>query len=468
VPALPSGIPVPDDGGLPAWVGPVEPPPFVEPVETSAGSRPARPADRPFGVYVHVPFCTVRCGYCDFNTYTASELGGGANQAQYATTALLEVDLAAKVLSDAGRAPAAVSTVFFGGGTPTMLPAEDLARVLGGIKEAWGLADPSTGSGQAAEVTTEANPDSVTPESLRVLADAGFTRVSFGMQSAVPHVLATLERTHDPLRIPDVVRWARDAGLDVSLDLIYGTPGESLDDWRTSVETALATGVDHVSAYALVVEPGTKMAAQVRRGEVALPDEDDQAAKYELADDLLTEAGLRWYEVSNWSRPGHECRHNVGYWRGDDWWGVGPGAHSYVSAPATAPTPEPPVEPGSVVEPVETPAGVRWWNVKHPRAYATRLEAGQSPGAGRELLTREEAHLERVMLGVRLREGLDLGVLSAEGRTAVAGLVARGLLDGRAALGAGGGHGVGGAPGRAVLTRRGRLLADAVVRDLTA
>ncbi|GAB2472489.1 radical SAM family heme chaperone HemW [Promicromonospora xylanilytica] len=439
MPALPSGVPVPDDGGLPAWV------------------RPAAPAAGPFGVYVHVPFCTVRCGYCDFNTYTASELGGGANQAQYATTALLEVDLAARVLSDAGRAPAAVSTVFFGGGTPTMLPASDLARVLGGIERAWGLAGTSAGSGQAAEVTTEANPDSVTPESLRVLADAGFTRVSFGMQSAVPHVLATLERTHDPLRIPDVVRWARDAGLDVSLDLIYGTPGESLDDWRTSVETALATGVDHVSAYALVVEPGTKMAAQVRRGEVTLPEEDDQAAKYELADDLLTAAGLRWYEVSNWARAGHECRHNIGYWRGDDWWGVGPGAHSYVSAPGSATVAATATDPAGA----EAHAGVRWWNVKHPRAYATRLEAGQSPGAGRELLTAQEAHLERVMLGVRLREGLDLEVLSAAGRTAVAGLVARGLLDGRAAVGAGG------VPARAVLTRRGRLLADTVVRDLT-
>ncbi|MFI2366414.1 radical SAM family heme chaperone HemW [Promicromonospora sp. NPDC019610] len=471
MPALPSGIPVPDDGGLPAWVRPV--PSLVEPAE-AAVSTGSTSAARPFGVYVHVPFCTVRCGYCDFNTYTASELGGGANQAAYATTALREVSLARQVLADAGRSPAAVSTVFFGGGTPTMLPAEDLARVLTGIREAWGLADPSTGTGQAAEVTTEANPDSVTPESLRVLADAGFTRVSFGMQSAVPHVLATLERTHDPLRIPDVVRWARDAGLDVSLDLIYGTPGESLDDWRTSVETALATGVDHVSAYALVVEPGTKMAAQVRRGEVTLPDEDDQAAKYELADDLLTAAGLRWYEVSNWSRPGHECRHNVGYWRGDDWWGVGPGAHSYVSAPAPAPAASVPSDGGASdggPDGEEPPAGVRWWNVKHPRAYATRLEAGHSPGAGRELLTREEAHLERVMLGVRLREGLDLGVLSAQGRTAVAGLVARGLLDGHAALGVG----VPGTPGassagtpRAVLTRRGRLLADAVVRDLTA
>ncbi|MFI8522854.1 radical SAM family heme chaperone HemW [Promicromonospora sukumoe] len=450
MPALPPGIPVPDDGGLPAWARPS----LVEPVETRVSTGSTSDA-RPFGVYVHVPFCTVRCGYCDFNTYTASELGGGANQAAYATTALREVSLARQVLADAGRTPAAVSTVFFGGGTPTMLPAEDLARVLTGIRDAWGLAD-------GVEVTTEANPDSVTPESLRVLADAGFTRVSFGMQSAVPHVLATLERTHDPLRIPDVVRWAKDAGLDVSLDLIYGTPGESLDDWRTSVEAALATGVDHVSAYALVVEPGTKMAAQVRRGEVTLPDEDDQAAKYELADDLITAAGLRWYEVSNWSRPGHECRHNVGYWRGDDWWGVGPGAHSYVSAPASVSDAASDAASGETTTDGEPPAGVRWWNVKHPRAYATRLEAGHSPGAGRELLTREEAHLERVMLGVRLREGLDLGVLSAPGRTAVAGLVARGLLDGHAAVGAGG------VPPRALLTRRGRLLADAVVRDLTA
>nr|BFF21136.1 hypothetical protein GCM10025730_46570 [Promicromonospora thailandica] len=319
--------------------------------------RPAaHVSDRPFGVYVHVPFCSVRCGYCDFNTYTAAELGGGANQAAYAGTALREVTLAGRVLADAGRAPAAVSTVFFGGGTPTMLPAHDLARVLDGVRDTWGLAD-------GAEVTTEANPDSVTPESLRVLADAGFTRVSFGMQSAVPHVLATLERTHDPARIPDVVRWARDAGLDVSLDLIYGTPGESLADWRTSVEAALATGVDHVSAYALVVEPGTKMAAQVRRGEVTLPDEDDQAAKYELADDLLTAAGLRWYEVSNWSRPGHECRHNVGYWRGHDWWGVGPGAHSYVSAD----------DDGA------HPAGVRWWNVKHPGPTRPGWRPGRAP-----------------------------------------------------------------------------------------
>jgi oxygen-independent coproporphyrinogen-3 oxidase len=414
-----------------------------------------------------VPFCSVRCGYCDFNTYTAAELGGGASQSQYATTALREVELAARVLDDAGLGARPVSTVFFGGGTPTMLPAHDLARVLRGVADTWGLAD-------GAEVTTEANPDSVTPESLRVLADAGFTRVSFGMQSAVPHVLATLERTHDPRRIPDVVTWARDAGLDVSLDLIYGTPGESLDDWRASVEAVLATGVDHVSAYALVVEPGTKMHAQVRRGQLTLPDEDDQAAKYELADDLLTAAGLGWYEVSNWARGDeHACRHNLAYWRGDDWWGIGPGAHSYVAArtpagPASSVAPgqaqEPPVETTApaegqqVQEPGDgAPVGVRWWNVKHPRRYAALLESGTSPGAGREILSAAEAHLERVMLGVRLREGLDLRVLDDAGRRAVAGLVARELLDGVAAV-----------RGRAVLTRRGRLLADAVVRDLTA
>jgi len=449
-PALPDGEPVPDDGSLPAWVG-------------GPGGT-----DRAFGVYLHVPFCSVRCGYCDFNTYTASELGGGASQASYATTALREVELAARVLDDAGVPARPVSTVFVGGGTPTLLPPGDLARLVDGVRSAWGLAP-------GAEVTTEANPDSVTPASLAELAAAGFTRVSFGMQSAVPHVLATLERTHDPRRIPDVVRWAGDAGLKVSLDLIYGTPGESVEDWRASVETVLATGVDHVSAYALVVEPGTRMAAQVRRGELALPSEDDQATKYELADELLTAAGLGWYEVSNWARTDDDrCRHNLAYWRGDDWWGVGPGAHSYVAAahPATdapdAPTTVAPDAPTTVAPDAPTtvaPApgaaadgrsGVRWWNVKHPRRYAARLEEGSSPAAGRELLTRGEARLERVMLGVRLREGLDLAVLAAPGRRAVAGLVASGLLDGRAAV-----------AGRAVLTLRGRLLADTVVRSLT-
>lgn len=408
-PALPDGDPAPADGALPASAA------------RGAGSRG-------FGVYLHVPFCAVRCGYCDFNTYTATELGGGASLASYAATALDEIALADRVLRGAGLPPRPAGTVFVGGGTPTLLPVDDLVRLLDGVRTTWGLADD-------AEVTTEANPDSVTPDGLVRLAAAGFTRVSFGMQSAVPHVLRTLDRTHDPARVPDVVRWARDAGLRVSLDLIYGTPGESTDDWHRSLDVALATGVDHVSAYALVVEPGTRMAVQVRRGELTLPDEDDQAAKYELADDLLTAAGLRWYEVSNWARtPADASRHNLGYWRGDDWWGVGPGAHSHVG-------------------------GVRWWNVKHPRAYADRLAHGSSPAAGREVVTGGTAALERVMLGVRIAEGLPLADVPAASRAAVAGLVADGLVDGAAALGADG-------PRRVVLTRRGRLLADAVVRAL--
>lgn len=408
MPALPDGEPAPPDGSLPA-------------------SAVVGAAGRAFGVYLHVPFCRVRCGYCDFNTYTSAELGGGASQGSYAVTAVHEVQLAARVLDRAGLPPRPVSTVFVGGGTPTVLPAADLAAMLAAVRDAWGLADD-------AEVTTEANPDSVTAASLAALAAAGFTRVSFGMQSAVPHVLATLDRTHDPARVPDVVGWARDAGLRTSLDLIYGTPGESLDDWRRSVEAALATGVEHVSAYALVVEAGTKMGAQVRRGELAAPDDDDQAAKYELADDLLAAAGLHWYEVSNWARtPGDACRHNLAYWRGDDWWGVGPGAHSHVG-------------------------GVRWWNVKHPRAYADRLEAGLSPAAAREVLADATRALERVLLEVRLADGLPTAALSDEGRHAVAGLVADGLVQGRAALDR--------SDPRVVLTRRGRLLADAVVRAL--
>lgn len=418
-PALPDGEAVPQDGALPAWVGGTD--------------------GRDFGVYVHVPFCRVRCGYCDFNTYTSTELGGGGDLASYRETATREIELASRVMRRAGRPARAVSTVFFGGGTPTMLPAADLTALLGAIDGVWGL-EPG------AEVTTEANPDSVDQAYLAALAEAGFTRISFGMQSAVPHVLATLERTHSPSRVPMVVRWAREAGLEVSVDLIYGTPGESLDDWRTSVAAALATGADHVSAYALVVEPGTKMAAQVRRGELPLPDGDDQADKYELADQLFAAAGLQWYEVSNWARSvgGRvaACRHNLAYWRGQDWWGIGPGSHSHLA-------------PGATVARGD-PAGVRWWNVKHPRAYAGALAQGHSPAAARELLTAEQAHLEQIMLEVRLAEGLAVDRLSGTARQRVAGLVADGLVDGRSAI-----------RGRVVLTLRGRLLADAVIRELT-
>ncbi|PSS45156.1 coproporphyrinogen III oxidase [Arthrobacter woluwensis] len=403
--ALPLGDPAPADG-------------LLDP-QAREGAQ-----ERAFSLYIHVPYCTVRCGYCDFNTYTATELGGGASQDEYAGTALSELDFAAGVLERSGIPRRPVSTVFFGGGTPTLLNPEELGALLGRARDLWGL-EPG------AEVTTEANPETVTEKSLARLAEAGFTRVSFGMQSAVPHVLKTLDRVHRPERVPQVVAWARAAGLNVSLDLIYGTPGESLADWERSLDAALACEPDHLSAYALIIEDGTKLAAQIRRGEVPDVDDDDHADKYELAEQRLAAAGFDWYEVSNWARePGQECRHNLAYWRGDDWWGIGPGAHSHVG-------------------------GVRWWNVKHPRAYAQRLGDGVSPAAGKEVLDGDIRYLEDVLLRVRLAEGLPTSALHAEGRTAVAGLIADGLIDPQAAF-----------KGTVRLSLRGRLLADAVVRRL--
>jgi oxygen-independent coproporphyrinogen-3 oxidase len=372
-----------------------------------------------------VPFCRVRCGYCDFNTYTATELRG-ARQADYAEQAATEVRFASDVLERSGVPARQAATVFFGGGTPTLLPSMDLGLMLRSVRDTFGLAE-------GAEVTTEANPDSVDARYLDDLAAAGFTRVSFGMQSAVPHVLRTLERTHDPERVPQVVRWAKDAGLQVSLDLIYGTPGESLADWAVSVDAALECEPDHLSAYALIVEDGTKLARQIRRGELSQPDDDLQADMYELVDDRLAAAGFRWYEVSNWAKDdAHRSRHNLAYWLGYDWWGVGPGAHSHVG-------------------------GVRWWNVKHPAAYAQRVLAGESPAAGRETLDAATRQFEDVLLRVRIRDGLPASSLSSAGRSAVAGLIADGLVDAKAAL-----------RGSIELTRTGRLLADAVVRRLVA
>jgi putative oxygen-independent coproporphyrinogen III oxidase len=398
--ALPSGEPAPADGRLPD--------------EALAGL-----GERPFGLYVHVPFCTVRCGYCDFNTYTAEELGPGASRASYAESAIAEVRWARQVLGDVDLP---VSTVFLGGGTPTLLPPGDLGAILASIGAEFGFTrDP--------EVTTESNPDSVAAWDLQRLREVGFNRISFGMQSAVPHVLATLDRTHDPLRVPAAVEWARAAGFEqVSVDLIYGTPGESLRDWETSLDAALETSPDHVSAYALIVEDGTALARAIRRGEVPAPDDDDLADKYVAADERFGAAGLGWYEVSNWARDdAARCRHNLQYWTGADWWGVGPGAHSHVG-------------------------GVRWWNVKHPAAYADRLRSEVSPAHAREHLGPEDRRVERVLLELRLASGLDREVLDEAGLAAVPDLVSRGLL-------------VADAP-RLVLTRAGRLLADAVVRDL--
>jgi len=371
-------------------------------------SRPA------FGVYVHVPFCSVRCGYCDFNTYTADELGEGATRASYADTAIREVVRAGESV---GRRP--VETVFFGGGTPTQLPAADLVRLLRAVDDQLGLAP-------GVEVTTEANPDSVTPDSLATLREGGFTRISFGVQSAVPHVLRTLERTHDPANVERAVRWAREAGFDqISVDLIYGTPGESMADWRTSVDHALSLEPNHISAYALIVEQGTAFARKVSRGEVVMPDDDETADKYLLADEMFTAAGLGWYELSNWAidEDAH-CRHNELYWSGGEWWGVGPGAHSYVGRR-------------------------RWWNVKHPAAYAQRLSAEESPEADGESIDNSTAHIERVMLQTRMRSGLDLAGIDPKMAQSV---VDRGLATISAT--------------HLILTLQGRLLADAVIRDL--
>ena len=399
--ALPEGDPAPPDGSL-------------------AASALTEVGTRPFGVYVHVPFCRVRCGYCDFNTYTATELGPGVSQASYADQAIAELHLARRVLDDGSAEMPEVATVFLGGGTPTLLPADDLGRIVAAIDDLFGLAAD-------AEVTTEANPDSVDRAYLTQLREAGFNRVSFGMQSAVPHVLAVLDRTHDPRRVPDVVAAARSAGFDqVSLDLIYGTPGETADDWATTLEAALACTPDHVSAYSLIVEEGTALARRVRRGELPMPDEDDLADKYVQADDRLVAAGLDWYEVSNWARDeAARCRHNLGYWTSADWWGVGPGAHSHVG-------------------------GVRWWNVKHPAAYAERLATGTSPAHAREVLDDDTRYLERVLLEARIVDGLDPAALRTT--SALPPLADDGLIERRA--------------DRVVLTRRGRLLADAVVRQL--
>lgn len=387
------------------------------------GVRAGAAGGRPFGIYLHVPFCATRCGYCDFNTYTAAELKGGVSRAAYAEQAIAELRLARQVLGG-GTGP--VATVFVGGGTPTLLPPEELVRILRAIGELFGLAP-------GAEVTTEANPDSVDARALSVLREGGFTRLSLGMQSAVASVLATLDRTHTPGRPAAAVAEARAAGFEqVSLDLIYGTPGESDADWDETLETALAAAPDHVSAYGLIVEPGTRLAAQVRRGELPAPDEDTMAARYARTDERLTAAGLRWYEVCNWAaRDDAACAHNLGYWDGGDWWGIGPGAHSHVD-------------------------GVRWWNVLHPSAHAGRLRAGQSPALGRELLTEDERRFEAIMLTSRLRTGTDAALLSAAGAREAARLAADGLLEADAL-----------AAGRVVLTLEGRQKADLVVRELT-
>ncbi|ASE56313.1 MULTISPECIES: radical SAM family heme chaperone HemW [Corynebacterium] len=375
-----------------------------------------------FGVYLHVPFCATRCGYCDFNTYTPGQLGSGATQGDYLDAIVAELEMAVVKHPELARG---ADTVFVGGGTPSMLGASGLRRLLDGVRNSFGLADD-------AEVTTESNPESTSPEFFEGLAEAGFTRVSLGMQSAVPHVLATLDRTHTPGRPAAAVAEARAAGFEhINLDVIYGTPGESMANLDTTLEAVLATDVDHVSAYSLIVEPGTAMARKVRRGELPMPDDDDLADRYERIDAALSQAGFSWYEVSNWAKPGGQCRHNMLYWRDGNWWGAGPGAHSHLD-------------------------GTRFYNVKHPARYAATISGGELPIKDSEGLTAEDRHTEKIMLGLRLAEGIDANLLGEDElgkarRQAEAGMVEFVSVDGGQ---------------RIQLTNRGRLLADAIIVDI--
>lgn len=389
-----------------------------------------------FEVYVHVPFCLRRCGYCDFNTYTATDMGAGASRGNYANMVVREMRLVRDWQREHGIDEPAASTVFFGGGTPTVLRAADLVKMLDAIRELWGIADD-------AEITTEANPDTVDADYVKELADGGFNRISFGMQSAVPSVLKTLDRTHTPANVAVGVEAANAAGMRSSVDLIYGAPGESLDDWRTSVSTAIDLGVNHISAYALTIAPHTKMGRRIAAGTLPTPDDDDEANKYEIADDLLSAAGLEWYEISNWARPGYESRHNLGYWRNVDWAGLGPGAHSHYNRCLADSS-------GETGETTSSPLGLRSWDIAHPKLWGQSIIDGKVPWDGSERISHEEHLEETIMLGLRLRGGLDLALLGdTVDMTRIRPMENEGLITI---------HG-----GRVVPTRTGRLLNDTVI-----
>lgn len=389
-----------------------------------------------FEVYVHVPFCLRRCGYCDFNTYTATDMGAGASRGNYANMVVREMRLVRDWQREHGIDEPAASTVFFGGGTPTVLRAADLVKMLDAIRELWGIADD-------AEITTEANPDTVNADYVKELADGGFNRISFGMQSAVPSVLKTLDRTHTPANVAAGVEAANAAGMRSSVDLIYGAPGESLDDWRTSVSTAIDLGVNHISAYALTIAPHTKMGRRIAAGTLPTPDDDDEANKYEIADDLLSAAGLEWYEISNWARPGYESRHNLGYWRNVDWAGLGPGAHSHYHRCLADSS-------GETGETTSSPFGLRSWDIALPKLWGQSIIDGKVPWDGSERISHEEHLEETIMLGLRLRGGLDLALLGdTVDMTRIRPMENEGLITI---------HG-----GRVVPTRTGRLLNDTVI-----
>jgi oxygen-independent coproporphyrinogen-3 oxidase len=357
---------------------------------------PCDHGDVAFGVYVHVPFCARRCDYCDFATWDDR----GHLMEAYARACVKDLNR---------RAAPEATSVFFGGGTPSLLPAPLLTSILDAITCAPG-----------AEVTVECNPDAVDPAKLAAYRAAGVDRLSFGVQSMRTHVLRSLGRTHDPGNVAQAVRWAREAGFDnLNLDVIYGAAGESLDDWRATLEGVIALGPEHVSAYGLTVESGTPLDRRVAAGEVGAPDDDDQADKYLLADDLLGEAGYRWYEISNWSRPARECRHNILYWSSGQYLAIGCAAHGYTG-------------------------GRRWWNVRTPDRYIDLIGRDASPEAGGETLDSAGRADEALALTLRLATGADVPDDD--------GLVADGLA--------------GWSNGRLVLTRRGRLLGNAVAARL--
>lgn len=370
-------------------------------------------ASQPFGLYVHVPFCASRCGYCDFNTYTPGELGSSTSPAEY-------LDALERELALATTEP--VSSIFIGGGTPSMLGAEGLVRILRAIEREVGIAP-------GAEITTESNPESTSPEFFVTLREAGFTRISLGMQSASSRVLHILGRQHTPGRAFDAAREALAAGFEhVNLDMIYGTPYECDEDVQRTLDEVLATGVDHVSAYSLIVEDGTAMARKVRKGELPEPEEDTYANRYALIEQRLREAGFQWYEVSNWAKPGGQCEHNLLYWRDGNWWGAGPGAHSHID-------------------------DERFFNVKHPAKYAKLLQGGRLPIQEREQLNQEQRHEERVMLGLRIAEGLPLEVFSDAEREVLGRYREMGLVD---------------VEKQVRISESGRLLADGIIADILA
>ena len=374
--------------------------------------------------YIHIPYCIKRCGYCDFNTYTPAELQITSELKDISNS---YIDLLISEIKSArievGES-AVIPSIFFGGGTPSLMEASDIGRVISTIKDQFNLA-------KDAEITLETNPDTVTKEKLAQFLAAGVNRLSFGMQSAVPHVLATLDRTHNPDNLPQVTKWAKEVGFkEISVDLIYGTPGESKEDWQRSIDAALSLPITHISAYALIVEEGTKLAAQIKRGEVANVDDDLSADKYIMADQAFTSAGFNWYELSNWAKPNSQSRHNIFYWLGKNWWGAGPGAHSHLN-------------------------GKRFWNVKHPNLYKERIIKGESAVAEFENLESIQIESERLMLSIRLPSGVEKSTLNDKQILDLAGYVESGHLD-QANWNL----------GRATLTLDGRLIADRILREI--